>query len=132
MNLFRMVSIVYVRGRAGGEASGPVGHAGANAHAHAAPHEATLTLQSFPAFEADPVASDRGVATHAGACGLCSTAADLSVYLAQDFTTAGNACETKGLANATNGQACYKSLGAHAGVRQDLELRRHLQRLYVP
>jgi len=31
VNLFKMVSIVYVRGRAGGEASGPVGHAGTHA-----------------------------------------------------------------------------------------------------
>lgn len=74
----------------------------------------SYTLQSFPsraAFEADPAASARGVVTHVGACGLCSTAQDLSVYLAQDFTTAGKACATKGLANATNGQACYESLG---------------------
>ena len=54
---------------------------------------------------------DGGVVTHAGSCGLCSTAKDLSVYLAQDFTTAGKICATKGLFNEKKGLQCYMDLG---------------------
>lgn len=49
--------------------------------------------------------------THAGACGLCSTAKDLSVYLIEDFTAAGKKCATKGLFNETAGLQCYMDLG---------------------
>jgi hypothetical protein len=71
------------------------------------------SMRSFPseeAFKADPTSSS-GVITHVGSCGLCSTAQDLSVYLREDFTTAGKYCATVGLHNSTAGQLCYEALG---------------------
>ncbi|KAJ1406629.1 hypothetical protein B484DRAFT_319705, partial [Ochromonadaceae sp. CCMP2298] len=51
------------------------------------------------------------VLTHEGSCGLCSTAQDLSIYLAQDFTDAGKKCATKGVLNEEAGLQCYMDLG---------------------
>ena len=69
------------------------------------------TFSSNEAFESDPIASQRGAVTHAGSCGLCSTARDLAVYLSEDFTTAGKHCAAVGLFNETQGQHCYEALG---------------------
>jgi hypothetical protein len=60
-------------------------------------------------------ASDAALAgaavTHLGACGLCSTAQDLAIYLSEDFTTAGKKCATKGVLDEATGQKCYEALG---------------------
>jgi len=52
--------------------------------------------------------------THAGSCGLCSTAQDLAIYLDADFTTAGKKCATEGLLSEAAGQQCYEALGLTA------------------
>jgi hypothetical protein len=49
--------------------------------------------------------------THIGSCGLCSTTVDLSVYLKQDFTSAGKKCATIGLINEKEGIKCYQEIG---------------------
>ncbi|RYH15647.1 hypothetical protein EON65_31420 [archaeon] len=55
--------------------------------------------------------NDGAVVTHAGSCGLCSTAQDLSVYLIEDFTAAGKKCATIGLFNEDKGLQCYMDIG---------------------
>lgn len=54
---------------------------------------------------------DGAVLTHAGSCGLCSTAQDLSIYLIEDFTAAGKKCASIGLFNEAKGLECYMNLG---------------------
>ena len=73
-----------------------------------------VSFESWADFEGDPSASTRGVVTHEGSCGLCSTAQDLSVYLREDFTTAGKQCATRGLRNESAGFECYEALGLTA------------------
>jgi len=51
--------------------------------------------------------ADNATVTHTGACGLCSTAHDLSIYLSSDFTEAGKKCATKGILNESAGLDCY-------------------------
>lgn len=60
---------------------------------------------------AEAALADGAVLTHAGSCGLCSTAQDLSVYLIQDFTAAGKRCATIGLFDEQSGLECYMDLG---------------------
>jgi hypothetical protein len=64
-------------------------------------------------FETRAAASSAGARiTHVGSCGLCSTAQDLSVYLSEDFTTAGKICATKGLLGGEAlGLQCYQDIG---------------------
>lgn len=62
------------------------------------------------ASEADALA-DGAVLTHAGSCGLCSTTQDLSIYLIEDFTTAGKKCASIGLFDEAKGLECYMNLG---------------------
>lgn len=55
--------------------------------------------------------ADGAILTHAGSCGLCSTTQDLSIYLIEDFTTAGKKCATKGLFDEAAGLQCYMDIG---------------------
>jgi hypothetical protein len=56
--------------------------------------------------------ADGAFLTHTGACGLCSTAQDLAVYMANpDMTSAGKKCATKALINESWGKSCYEALG---------------------
>jgi hypothetical protein len=71
----------------------------------------SYSMQTFASREVAEQAGPGVVVTHAGACGLCSTAADLAVYLIEDFTTAGKKCATKGLFNEATGLQCYMDLG---------------------
>ena len=60
----------------------------------------------------EEAAADGAFLTHTGACGLCSTAQDLAVYMANpDMTSAGKKCATKGLISESWGKACYEDLG---------------------
>lgn len=68
------------------------------------------TFPSVEAMSADPRTAYMA-ATHRGSCGLCSTAQDLSVYLKEDFTSAGKRCAATGLFNETAGLECYETLG---------------------
>lgn len=50
--------------------------------------------------------------THLEACGLCSTAQDLSVYMAiEDLTTPGKKCGVQGVLNEALGLKCFENLG---------------------
>ena len=56
--------------------------------------------------------SDGSVVSHLGACGLCSTAIDLAVYMAiPDMTHAGKICASKALISTKWGKKCYEDLG---------------------
>ena len=67
---------------------------------------------SMVTYESEAKAADDGaIITHAGSCGLCSTAQDLSVYLVEDFTNAGKKCSTIGLLNETAGLECFMDIG---------------------
>ena len=64
-------------------------------------------------YESEGAASaDGAFVTHLHACGLCSTAQDLAVYMANpDMTSAGKKCATKALVSKKWGQTCYENLG---------------------
>ncbi len=56
--------------------------------------------------------ADGAVVTHEKSCGLCSTAQDLSVYMANpDMTHEGKVCASKGLISSKWGKKCYMELG---------------------
>ena len=60
----------------------------------------------------DEATADGAIVSHTGACGLCSTAQDLAVYMAiPDMTSAGKKCATKGLIHESWGKKCYEELG---------------------
>lgn len=65
------------------------------------------TLASKEEAEADGF-----IVTHEGACGVCSSLQDLSVYMASpDLSDSGIKCAFRALANITDGVECYKELG---------------------
>lgn len=62
-------------------------------------------------FSKEDALADGAILTHAGSCGLCSTTQDLSIYLIEDFTTAGKKCASIGLFDEQKGLECYMNLG---------------------
>lgn len=70
----------------------------------------SYAMETFKTAEAARAAGAR--VTHAGSCGLCSTAQDLSIYLKQDFTTQGKKCASLALIKGeASGLECYQELG---------------------
>ena len=75
--------------------------------------DATCGVYRMVTYESETTAqADGAFVSHLGACGLCSTAQDLAVYLAHpDMTSAGKKCATKALVSARWGKKCYEALG---------------------
>jgi hypothetical protein len=69
----------------------------------------TYSIITYPSKE--DALLNNAIITHNGACGTCSTAKDLSIYLIEDFTTAGKKCASIGLFNEEDGLNCYMDIG---------------------
>mmetsp|Transcript_25999 Transcript_25999/g.51857 ORF Transcript_25999/g.51857 Transcript_25999/m.51857 type:complete len:271 (-) Transcript_25999:27-839(-) len=70
----------------------------------------TYSIKTYASAEA--AGADGAYVSHNGACGLCSTAADLAAYIENDdMTYEGKKCATKGLIHSHWGKKCYEDLG---------------------